>query len=440
MGLKNYRLSISWPRLVPLGNASAPGGINNKAVEFYNNVINGLLAHGIEPLVTLFHWDLPQALLQPPYDTPEKMGWFASDGKGGYGEDSIVALFEAFADLCFKEFGDRVKLWTTFNEAWTFTWLGSGGGKAPSIPEFSETPKWPLIVGHNVLLAHAAAVKAYRARGQGGKIGIANNMDWKEPRTTSPADVTAAHRALEFQLGWFADPIFGESGDYPDSMRAILKDALPTFTNTQRESLRGSADYFGLNHYGTGWASDSKDAGFCQCYCDVSETAGPDGPAFPRAQSSWLFGAGWGLRKMLNWVSKRYGKVPIYVTEGGWSIAANTSAQAVPDHGRSAYYANYTSSVLSAIEEDGVNVKGYYAWSLMDNFEWERGFTERFGVVFNDFSYGHDPNAPPGWAPTPTSRGQVRTRKQSSEYLQKIWRTNSLQPPPTVPTTLGDSV
>lgn len=375
MGLKYYRFSISWPRLVPMGNASADGAVNPAALAFYNDLINALVDADITPVVTLYHWDLPQALMQPPYDTPETMGWYAADAAGTpAGDNAIVALFATYADLCFRSFGDRVKLWFTFNEAWTFTWLGSGGGKAPNLPEFSDMPKWPLVAGHNVLLAHAAAVQVFRARYQsgtfaGGRIGITNNMDWREPMTTSDADVAAAQRALEFQLAWFTDPIFGDAGDYPASMRAILGDALPKFTPVQRQLLKGSADFFGLNHYGTGWASDTDDAGFCQCYCDVAETAGPDGPAFPRAQSIWLYGAGWGLRKLVNWVSQRYSSPEIWITEGGWSLGANSSAVGIVDLDRTLYFANYTSQLQRAITEDGVDVRSYFAWSLMGEFD-----------------------------------------------------------------------
>ena len=172
-----------------------------------------------------------------------------------------------------------MKFWVTFNEAWTFTWLGGAAGKAPGLPQFSESPKWPLVAGHNVLLAHAAAVDIFRskyAKPSGGQIGITNNIDWKEPKTTAPADVAASQRALEFQLGWFADPIFGPDGDYPASMRSILGPLLPTFSDAEKAALKGSADFFGLNSYGTGWASDSAEAGFCACYCDVDEGEGCD--------------------------------------------------------------------------------------------------------------------------------------------------------------------
>lgn len=423
-------------RLVPLGNASAPNAVNADAVAFYSALLDALLAAGITPVATLYHWDLPQALLTPPYSSPSTQGWYAHDPATGApaGKEAIVPLFAAFADLCFSQFSDRVKFWVTFNEAWTFTWLGSGGGKAPGIDAFSEMPKWPLVAGHNVLLAHAAAVDVFRskyAQSSGGVIGITNNIDWKEPKTTAPADVAAAQRALEFQLGWFADPIFGADGDYPPAMRTILGPLLPTFSDEEKASLNGSADFFGLNSYGTGWASDSDDAGFCSCYCNVDEGAGPDGPAFPKAQSAWLYGSGWGIRKLVNWIANRYGKdtTEIYVTEGGWSIAADNATAGVKDAPRTYYYANYTAALRDAIYEDGVKVKGYFAWSLMDNFEWERGFTERFGVVFNDFSFGDDPNAPPGSFQKPTAAGQVRTPKESAQWLSKVWASNAMVDP-----------
>lgn len=294
---------------------------------------------------------------------------------------SASALFcsrQPPADLCFKLFGDRVKWWTTFNEAWTFTWLGSGGGKAPCLPEFAEKPKWPLVAGHNVLLAHAAAVKLYRSKylpSQHGKIFITNNMDWREPLTTSQADVSACERALEFQLAWFTDPVY--TGQYPESMRTLLGDALPTFTPQQAADLKGSTDVFGLNSYGIAWGADSDDAGSNGAYCATSEGAGPDGPAFPRAQSVWLYGAGWSIRKLLHWISKRYDNPPTFVTEAGWSLAANSTANGVPDPHRILYFANYTAEMQRAVAVDGVNLVGFSGWSLYDNFEWERGFTVR---------------------------------------------------------------
>jgi len=163
----------------------------------------------------------------------------------------------------------------------------------------------------------------------------------------------------------------------------------------------------------------------------VDEGKGPDGPAFPKAQSAWLYGSGWGIRKLVNWIADRYGKgtTDIYVTEGGWSLAADNASSAVKDRERTYYYANYTSALRDAIYTDGVRVKGYFAWSLMDNFEWERGFTERFGVVYNDFQFGRDPDAPPGSFQKPTAAGQVRTPKESAKWLSQVWGGNALVDP-----------
>ena len=156
----------------------------------------------------------------------------------------------------------------------------------------------------------------------------------------------------------------------------------------------------------------------------------------PRAESVWLYGAAWGLRKLLNWVHNRYsssgalrGGLPIYVTEGGWSLAADDATAAARDPQRVQYYANYTQEIQRAIELDGIDVRGFYAWSLMDNFEWERGYTERFGVQFNDFAFGEDPHAPVDQQHQPTEAGQKRTPKDSLRWLQSVWKANAMVDP-----------
>jgi beta-glucosidase/6-phospho-beta-glucosidase/beta-galactosidase len=419
MGLKHYRFSISWPRLFPTGASS--GKPNPEGVAFYSNLIDELLAAGITPFVTLYHWDLPQALLDPPRIN----GWWSRD-RDGKPNGEILPAWLHYADTCFSLFGDRVKTWATFNEAWTFTYLSSGLGKAPSIEEFNNMERDPWIAGHNVLNAHAAAVHLYRAKfyTQGGKIGITNNQDWREPKTDSPEDAAATERSLEFQLGWFAEPIFGGNGDYPPAMRKLYGDRLPEFTVEEKRKINNSADFFGLNHYGTGLGSFDPTTGSN----DKSYMKSWEGPMFVQGQSGWLYSAAWGFRKLLNWVSRRYGKdLPIYITEGGWSMAADTTAEGIGDRQRLEYYANYTSEMGRAISEDGVNVKAYYAWSLMDNFEWEQGFRERFGTTFNDFALRLDRLGKP--SNEPTQGRQVRTRKMSSCWLEAVWRSNELVDP-----------
>jgi len=313
LGLKHYRFSIAWPRVVPTGVVA--DGVNEDGLQFYDDLINELLAAGITPYVTLYHWDLPQALLDPDNGLN---GWYGVDASG-HPSGQLSRHFVDYADLCFSRYGDRVKTWVTFNEAWTFAYLGSGpGGHAPNARPFNDPLVHPYVCAHNVLLAHAAAVARYRVRyqpTQRGKVGITNNCDWREPATRSPVDVAGAERALLFQLGWLADPVF--LGDYPEAMRSLLGDRLPTFTDEERALVKGSADFFGLNHYGTGWGYSTDEPGWLGAYSGTSEEG------FSRAQSGWLFASGWGFRKLLNWVDRRYGSPDIFVTEGGWSLAAD---------------------------------------------------------------------------------------------------------------------
>ena len=406
LGVRNYRFSISWPRLLP--NGTLAGGVNQEGVDFYSRLIDELLAHGIEPYVTLYHWDLPQSL-----QTASLPGWL---------DERVVPHFADYAALCFAQYGGRVKKWTTFNEAWTFIVLGYGAGsKAPGVP-FTDISTHPYLAGHNVLLAHAEAVERFRAPGgaaaHGGQIGITNNCDWREPLTAAPADIAAAERAVEWWLGWFADPIW--RGDYPPSMRAKLGARLPTFTAAQRAKLNGSADFFGLNHYGTAFATHQptpprygEPGGPASSYWEDHESREVHTEELiTGAASSWLYAAPWGLRKLMSWVARRYGNPPLYVTENGWSTPGDEASDAsAHDPGRVLYYANYTSEMRRAIYEDGVDVRGYFAWSLLDNFEWEMGYTERFGLVYTDFET------------------QQRTPKASARWYAQLMANNTIPDP-----------
>jgi len=218
-------------------------------------------------------------------------------------------------------------------------------------------------------------------------------------------------------------------------MREILGDRLPRFTKEEKEMLRGSADFFALNHYGTAWAKDSQDnVGFSQCYTDATSED------LPRAKSAWLYSAPWGLRKLLNWIHHRYGNPPVVITEGGWTLPSahdpSGPSLEINDLERAYYYANYTSEVVAAIQLDGVDVRGYFAWSFLDNLEWEMGYSERFGVVHNDFRFGSDLQAPQtkkgGWSQPQAINeyeSQQRTRKLSSYWLQWVWSGRGLVDP-----------
>jgi beta-glucosidase len=418
LGLKHYRFSISWPRVVPTGKIA--DGVNEAGLAFYDGLIDALIAAGITPYVTLYHWDLPQGLL----NVDESLyGWYGTNEKG-HPSGQMTEHFVDYADLCFSRFGDRVKTWITFNEAWTFLKLG-GSIHAPGMLEFSDSLLHPFIGGHNVLLAHASATKLYRKQyqaSQGGKIGMTNNCDFREPGSNEQGDIAASQRLLLWMLGWLSDPIW--LGDYPAPMRVLLGDKLPVFTPEERALVVNSSDFFGLNHYGTGWGHRQEGAGWDNSFAfDTNE-------GLPRAQSTWLFSAAWGFRKLLNWVDKRYGSPDIYVTEGGWSLEAEDARSGKRDLERTMYFANYTSEMLKAIQEDGVQVKGYFAWSLMDNFEWGMGYKERFGVVFNDFKFGLDLNTATNHDEQPTAGSQIRTPKDTSCWFkQGLWKSNSLIDP-----------
>jgi len=470
LGLNSYRFSIAWPRIFPTGDASA--GPNAKGVAFYHKLIDALIAAGLTPIVTLYHWDLPQGLMDakqdgagimPTCDANYKQGWYectrTADGTvvPTGAAANTVKQFGAYADFVFKEYGSKVKMWATFNEAWTFTFLGSGYGKAPSIQPYccgpDENDLWPYVAGHNVIFAHLAAMKAFRKLQADGtltadhQIGITNNQDWREPSSFSPQDISAAQAQLEGQLGWYCDPIYGLNGvhDYPDSMKQ-LRPYMPAFSEADKAELKQyRPDFFGLNHYGTGFVS----------FDAIKGTAAVVEDGIVQGQSVWLFGAAWGFRKLLNWVNKRYGRPTIYCTEAGWSMAATTSLEAKYDPGRTMYYYSYLTEAYRAIHSDGVDLRGFAAWSLADNYEWERGYAERFGVMYNDFNFKSlsDPNAPNTATPVynaatgslegscgidcamtgmpnpATAMNQTRHAKNSLLWLQWLWRSNEIPDP-----------
>lgn len=372
MGLRAYRFSISWPRILPAGK----GRPNPDGIRFYNDLIDELLRHGITPWVTLYHWDLPLALHL------EHNGWL---------DPRMAELYRDYAAVCFEAFGDRVKHWITFNEPWVVSILGYGQGVfAPGRVSNAE----PYLAAHTLLRAHALAVGEYRGRFapvQRGVIGMTNNCDWREPRTGSAEDVAAAERAVEFFLGWFADPVY--RGDYPAVMRERVGDRLPVFTDEERAMLRGSQDFFGLNHYTTMFASDARTSPAAEITPfgngglsedqDVTLTVDP---GWARTTMGWAI-VPWGLRKLLGWIDRRYGHPPVVITENGCSLDDQVVDGAVHDTQRMHFLDAYLTAVHQAIG-DGVDVRGYFLWSLMDNFEWTSGFSRRFGLWHVDYATG----------------------------------------------------
>ncbi|WP_269537210.1 GH1 family beta-glucosidase [Cerasicoccus fimbriatus] len=366
LGVKGYRFSIAWSRILPQGK----GAVNEEGIAFYNKLIDGLLAKGITPFITLYHWDLP-ATLQ-----------FENDGWLSY---ETAEYFAEYADVCFKAFGDRVKHWMTFNENWCSAVLGHGiGCFAPGRVSRTE----PYIAAHNLCLAHGLTVQKFR-QGDWGVIGIANNCDFREPLTDKPEDKAAAQEALEFFYGWLTDPVV--FGEYPAIMVERLGDRLPKFTPEQKEMLKGSCDFLGLNHYTTHFASREKPTANLVGGDEGNGGIDEDQQVFLSRDPDWLqtsngwFVVPWGIRKMLNWVYERYNQLPIYVTENGCCVADNDEKSAISDGFRADFIRGYTEAVVQAREEDGVDVRGYFGWTLMDNFEWAKGYEMRFGMIFCNF-------------------------------------------------------
>lgn len=369
LGLKAYRFSLSWSRIQPTGYGKA----SPEGIRFYSDLIDTLLDHGITPWATLYHWDLPLTLQL------ERDGWL---------NPGIANAFAEYADLCFSAFGDRVKHWITLNEPWVVAMLGYGQGAfAPGRSSNRE----PYEVAHNLLRAHARAVEVYRCRfaeRQRGVIGIANNCDWREPLTASTEDRAAAQVALEFFLGWFADPIY--RGDYPESMRQRVGDRLPKFEADDRYLLQDSADFLGLNHYTTMYAS--RPAPGQDLTMEVFGNGGiledqdvalSVDPAWKKTSMQWTV-VPWGFRKLLHWIDDRYGGPDIVITENGASFDDRLEGGTVNDTERIEYLEGYLGACHEAVQA-GVKVKGYFLWSLLDNFEWALGYTRRFGLHYVDF-------------------------------------------------------
>lgn len=294
----------------------------------------------------------------------------------------IVDDFVDYADFCFKTFGDRVKRWVTMNEpnGWS---LGFGQGLPPSSTR-------PYILAHHFLLSHAAAVNLYREKYQAfqkGKIGITLVTTWFEPKFDTTADRKAASRARDFLFGWFMDPII--YGEYPKSMQSLVGNRLFKFTEAESKLLKGSIDFLGANYYTTNYAENGpSNSPFLPTDARVNLTTEKNGvPIGTPTDVSWLFNYPKGLRDLLLYLKKKYNSPTIYITENGVAEANNASLtvkEALKDSTRIRYLDGHLKYLLKAIQE-GVNIKGYYMWAFLDDFEWNSGYTLRFGFTYIDY-------------------------------------------------------
>ncbi|RZF43906.1 hypothetical protein LSTR_LSTR007242 [Laodelphax striatellus] len=392
VGFNAYRFSISWSRILPKGDDSL---VNEKGIKYYSDLIDELLANGIQPMVTMYHWDLPEPL----------------DKIGGWTNPVLADYFEAYARILFIKLGNRVKLWITLNEPMEVV---HGYGSVDYPPFLNYNGVGEYLAAHTLIRAHAKVYHLYNNEfrtEQKGLIGITLNSDFSFPKTTSKDDIEAAQTAMQFFLGWFAHPIHSKEGDYPSVMRQRIdenskkegrfKSRLPRFTQEEIESIRGSSDFFGLNHYTSRYASKGQSGKVPSVEYDSGVMKTID-PSWPGSASEWLKVVPSGFRHLLKWIKKEYGDKPIIVTENGFSDKGELN-----DDDRIRYYSSYLQELSKAIKDDKCNVIGYTAWSIMDNFEWCKGYTERFGIYQVDF----------------TSPDRTRKPKKSVKFFQKLIET-----------------
>ncbi|XP_020247658.1 beta-glucosidase 18-like isoform X2 [Asparagus officinalis] len=348
LGVNSYRFSISWSRILPRGQF---GEINQVGIAFYNNLIDSLLLKGIQPFVTLNHFDIPQELEE------RYRAWLSPE---------IQQDFAYFAKVCFDEFGDRVKYWTTFNEPNLMVIHGYLNGEKPpgrcSEPfgncSLGDSSTEPYIAAHNVILSHATVVAIYKNNyqaKQGGSIGIVIMTAWYEPLRNITVDILAAQRALSFGTAWFLDPIF--YGDYPTEMRQILASRLPTFTAEEKVKLRNQVDFIGINHYSSHYV---KDCIFSPCDLDdlsgnalVFTTSLRNGvPIGAPTGMPTMYVVPYGMEKIIIYVMQRYNNTPMYVTENGYGQPRNNGESLndlINDTKRVEFLKNYLSFVATAI-------------------------------------------------------------------------------------------
>jgi beta-glucosidase/6-phospho-beta-glucosidase/beta-galactosidase len=353
-GIQHYRFSINWARILPTGVLP----INQGGVDYYNDLINQLLAAGIEPHVTLYHGEIPEALQM--YPNPSNI--FLN-------QDKFVQWFTDYADVAFGLFGDRVNQWYTFNEPFCISVYGSVGDKDP------------YSTAHSLILAHASAYRLYESKYKsklGGTVGIVlNTMHFYPLDESSPSDAVAAERGYDFWYHWYLGPL--TAGRYPQTMIDTVGARLPTFTADQQVMITGALDFVAINYYfpyvvSPGTASDADQGSF---YKDLNITTGFSD--WPLSQTGWGIYAP-GLRDLLLYTQERYPGLPQHVTENGLAWE-ETEEEAINDTTRQKYLHDHIDAVGEAIQK-GVNIQSYFVWSLQDNLEWNSGFSMTFGLTY----------------------------------------------------------
>jgi beta-glucosidase len=372
LGLNAYRFSVAWARVLPLGR----GRVNSAGLDFYQRLVDALLEQGIQPLITLYHWDLPASL----------------DDLGGWLNPDIASWFADYAQLMYRTLGDRVGMWATLNEPWVITDGGYlHGTLAPGHRSLYEPP----IASSNLLRAHGTAVQAFRAHGK-GKIGLVVNLEPKYSASQLPEDLAATERADAYMNRQYLDPVL--LGSYPSELSDLFGPAWPSAANDDMKLIGEPIDFLGINYY-------------TRCLTRHDPTAAPFQVSGIRVAENPYTETGWevfpaALTRVLLWVKQRYGDLPLYITENGAAFydPPKPLDGQVDDPLRVHYYREHLRAAHQALSQ-GVNLRGYFAWSLLDNFEWSLGYAKRFGLYHVDYET------------------QLRTPKTSARFYAEVIRT-----------------
>jgi beta-glucosidase len=349
LGLRGYRFSVAWPRIIPGGT----GDVNPAGLDFYDRLVDELLRNGIEPYVTLYHWDLPQVL---------------QDRFGGWLDRSIIDAFAEYALPVVRRLGDRVRYWITHNEPQVVADLGyAWGAHAPGL---HEGIAGGLIATHNLLVSHGRAVEVIRSEAPGAQVGITLNLNHVYP--SAPSDAEAVQQADMMQNRRFLDPIF--RGRYPDDLHARLSDIMPPILPGDLELISQPIDFLGINYYSRAVVRSGENGRVVHVRPEGSQYTDMDWEVYPQ-----------GLYDLLTRVHRDYKPPAMYVTENGSAYPdVRTHEGAVNDPERRDYLRQHLQMVGRAAQ-DGVPMRGYFAWSFLDNFEWAYGYSKRFGLVYVDY-------------------------------------------------------
>jgi len=351
LGIDAFRFSIAWPRVLPEGR----GRVNQAGLDFYDRLVDELLGNGIAPFVTLFHWDTPQAI----------------EDAGGWPVRATVDAFSEYVEAVSGRLGDRVGHWITHNEPWVVAWVGHGWGHhAPG----RESDADALATAHHLLLSHGRAVEILRRNSPDSQVGITLNLDNPYAASSSPEDIAATRWVDGLHNRWFLDPLF--RGSYPEDMAEAWAEIMPEVHEGDLESISAPIDFLGVNNYTSPLVAADDSGGRSRIVrrnnidrTDMGWEVVPDG-----------------LQDLLLRLHREYEPAAIYITENGAAYAdVRGHDGSVRDPERQSYLEKYLAGAARATSQ-GVPLRGYFAWSLLDNFEWAWGYWKRFGLIYIDYA------------------------------------------------------